>query len=137
MASDLDSGYLQSRIAKFLIDSSPQTFSTNLINTYMATYYGFDSIQAIKDNEYLINIKLKEEVKNTTYNLIDNNNNIVATSLIDNTLVNTNKIQFIISKEDLNNIKIDLPEEIKTKIQKIELKSVLKTEDVQPSSVIK
>ena len=132
-----DSGYLQSRIAKFLIDSSPQTFSTNLINTYMATYYGFDSIQAIKDNEYLINIKLKEEVKNTTYNLIDNNNNIVATSLIDNTLVNTNKIQFIISKEDLNNIKIDLSEEIKTKIQKIELKSVLKTEDVQPSSVIK
>ena len=101
----------------------------------MAKYYGFNTIQAIGENEYLIDITLNEEIKNTEYNLI-NNGVIIRTSLFDNTLENTNKIQFIILKEELGNVKIDLPEEITSKIQKIELKSVLKSEEIASSTVI-
>lgn len=132
-----EAGYLQSRMAKFLIDCSPQNLSTTLVNTYMATYYGFDTIQAIEDDEYLINITLDEEIKNTSYNLVDKNNNIIGTSLYDISLGNIDKIQFIISKEGYNEIKIDLPDEIENKIQKVELKSVLQSEEIEPSLVIK
>ena len=132
-----EANYLQSRTAKFLVDYSPKAFSTNIINTYMAKYYGFNTIQAIGDNEYLVDITLNEEIKNVEYNLVNNNDITIRTSLFDNTLENTNKIQFIILKEELGNVKIDLPEEIENKIQKTELKSVLRSEEIEPNTIIK
>ena len=103
----------------------------------MAKYYGFNTIQAIGDNEYLVDITLNEEIKNVEYNLVNNNDITIRTSLFDNTLENTNKIQFIILKEELGNVKIDLPEEIENKIQKTELKSVLRSEEIEPNTIIK
>ena len=128
--------YLQSPMARFLVDYSPKTFSTNIINTYMATYYGFNTIQAIGDNEYLVDITLNSEIENAQYNLLDSNNTIIRTSLYDNTLEKTNKIQFIILKEEFGNVKITLPEDLENKIQKVELKSVLKSEEIDLNKIV-
>ncbi len=131
-----EANYLQTKTASFLVDYSPKAFSTNIINTYMAKYYGFNTIQAIGDNEYLVDIYLSEQIENKEYNLVNNDKIPIRTNLYDNTLEKTNKIQLIILKEELNNVKIELPEEIKNKIQKVELKSILKTEQISQSIVI-
>lgn len=120
-----------------LLNFAPTSFKENIINTYMATYYGFDTVEAIGENEYLIKIQLSENIENKSFDLVNMQNEKVRDSLVYEPNTTINEIEFIILKEELENVKIDLPNEIKDKITKIECASVLNIEDIDLYKVVK
>lgn len=132
-----EANVLASKNINMLVDFSPKAFNTNIINAYMATYYNFDSLEAIGDNEYIVKIYLNKDIENLSYDIINfENGEKVRDCLYDSTVSTTNTIKFIILKSELGKVKIKLPNEIKANIQKIELQDILQKQEIEKEKVL-
>ena len=121
----------------FLVDYSPKTIRTNIINTYMAIYYGFDSIEAIGKEEMLVKIYFDEKVPNINYNIINTQNGeIVRQSIIEENDESTNLVTFVMLKSEKGLLKIELPQEIKDKVNNVKLCTIFEKQEINQNDII-
>lgn len=121
----------------FLVDYSPKTIRTNIINTYMTIYYGFDSIEAIGKEEMLVKIYFDEKVPNINYNIINTQNGeIVRQSIIEENDESTNLVTFVMLKSENGLLKIELPQEIKDKVNNVKLCTISEKQEINQNDII-
>ena len=120
-----------------MVDYSPKTIRTNIINTYMAIYYGFDSIEAIGKEEMLVKIYFDEKVPNINYNIINTQNGeIVRQSIIEENDESTNLVTFVMLKSENGLLKIELPQEIKDKVNNVKLCTISEKQEINQNDII-
>ncbi len=133
-------------LAKLLgvyMDIFPKSTDSSIINSYMSTYYGVNSITAITDGYAQIEISLKNEAEIIDYNLVDKTTGNIITSRITKvelpmpqTSLNK-RIIFNVPVEDLNNAYVDLPDNVKQDIIEIKIKTLNDISDYNEYDLIK
>ena len=125
-----DANQLTERYSDMLVNFAPTMFANHITNTYMAIYYGFDSIIAIQDNEYFVTIHLNDEIENISYPVINalTGEKIRESIITEQSNTTTHEISFLMQQQEEGIVKIELPENIKENIEEVSVKSVLKEE---------
>ena len=124
------------------MDMFPKVSDISIINSYCANYYGLKSVTALPEGYSLLEINLSGENDIVTYNAIDKNTNeIVATRILGTELQlpdrdYKNRICFLIKEEDLDNIILDIPEEIISKITSSRLIKIGKIEEIDLNTLL-
>ena len=103
----------------------------------MAIYYGFDSIEAIGKEEMLVKIYFDEKVPNINYNIINTQNGeIVRQSIIEENDESTNLVTFVMLKSENGLLKIELPQEIKDKVNNVKLCTISEKQEINQNDII-
>lgn len=126
-----------SKKINLLVDFSPKTIRTNIINTYMSIYYGFDSIETISDDEVLVKVYFNKQVPNIAYAMVDTNGQEIRKSIVEDANETTNLVTFIMLKSEKDLVKLELPEEIKSNITNIRLDTIEGKENIEIEKIIK
>ena len=126
-----------SKKINLLVDFSPKIIRTNIINTYMSIYYGFDSIEAISDDEVLVKVYFNKQVPNIAYAMVDTNGQEIRKSIVEDANETTNLVTFIMLKSEKDLVKLELPEEIKSNITNIRLDTIEGKENIEIEKIIK
>ena len=126
-----------SKKINLLVDFSPKIIRTNIINTYMSIYYGFDSIEAISDDEVLVKVYFNKQVPNIAYAMVDTNGQEIRKSIVEDANETTNLVTFIMLKSEKDLVKLELPEEIKSNITNIRLDTIEGKEHIEIEKIIK
>lgn len=115
-------GQINKSINSLLLNYGPIDDKSSIMNVYMASYYGFDTICALAENEYIVRIIFDNEEELKESDVIDTQTNKnVSKSFVYN---KNNEIYFIIPKEKLGIYKLDLPENLKNKKYKLDVSSL-------------
>lgn len=112
-----------------MLPTYPNLLNTTIINKYMAIYYGVDAIYALDRQCSLIEIDINGEEKdgiNYDYTLVNSNSDIIATRIVDDTLVN--RVIFVIENKYLNDIKLKTEEDVD--ILSTKVKNISKIENI-------
>ncbi len=119
---------------QLLLNFGPTKDKNNIINTYMAIYYGFDSICAISKDEYIIKITFEDDKALKESDVIDiQTGECISTSYVYD---KNNEIYFIIPKEKLGIYKLKMPDELKGKDYKITFSSITESFELNVKEAI-
>lgn len=106
--------------SNMLLNYSPSSERSGVINIYMSIYYGFNSIIAIQNDEYLVSIKFKEPVEDAKkYSIINTKTKEEISEK--NEEGSTDLIEIVIPKDKLKDYKIKFKNDITNKIESINL----------------
>ena len=130
------------KIIGVYMDIFPKATDTSIINSYMSTYYDINTITAIEDGYAQIEIDIKDEAEITEYSVKDKNtdktitNRIVDVELPMPQTSMLNRIIFNIPVDQLNNVYIDLPNNIKDNITDIKVKTLSDIPEINKYNLI-
>lgn len=125
------------------MDPFPKTLDISIINTYMAKYYGVNSIIALDKNTSMIEIILNDEEILTNYNLVDKNTYQVVSMRMSNTelqmpnLTMSKRIVYVIPTSLINDVIVDFPNRIINNINKVYIKDLNDVFEVNIDKFIK
>lgn len=128
--------------SKITVFFFPSVISKDIINFYMAKYYEFNKIQAVEENNCIIEITLSEESTVVPYDIINKNTKekvgkrILSTSYPMGSDTVNKEIIFVISREKLGEYVVYLPENIKNKITKSVVKNIDEIKNIPLEEVI-
>ena len=103
----------------------------------MSIYYGFDSIEAISDDEVLVKVYFNKQVPNIAYAMVNTNGQEIRKSIVEDANETTNLVTFIMLKSEKDLVKLELPEEIKSNITNIRLDTIEGKENIEIEKIIK
>ncbi len=128
--------------SKITVFFFPSVISKDIINYYMAKYYEVEKIQAVEDNNCIIEITLSEESTVAPYDIIDKNTKEKIGERILNTpyprgndIVNK-EIIFVIPRDKVGEYLVYLPENIKNKITKCVVKNIDEIKNVSIDEIV-
>ncbi len=135
--------YDQAEKLGIYMDPFPKTLDISIINTYIARYYGFNSITALDKDTSMIEIILDNEEKIENYNLINKDTNQFVSGRILNTVLQMpnltvkDRVIFIIPTSMIDKVFVDFPDVIKNKVKKVIIKDIYKTVEVDSRMFVK
>lgn len=126
-----------------LTDMFPKESDISIINTYISIYYNIDTIVALPRGTTMLEINVDDEEEIKIYNLLSRENDEIVTTRIVNTELQMpnmdykNKIVFIIPNEYLGKVYLDLPDDVKSKVKSVFIKSLNKTKEISIYEIMK
>ncbi len=123
-------------------DIFPEVSDISITNSYCATYYEFNSIFALPKNYSLIEINITNEDEVIKYNLINKKTKEIMYNRIvkaENQLPNTdykNRICFLIKNEDIDNVILDIPNDVISKITSARILSICNIKQFDVNNIL-
>ena len=85
----------------------------------------------------LVKIYFDEKVPNINYNIINTQNGeIVRQSIIEENDESTNLVTFVMLKSEKGLLKIELPQEIKDKVNNVKLCTIFEKQEINQNDII-